>query len=245
MSQLSINTTQNVVISFNAASPGERMLASFIDLVIQFVYLELMFELIFPALGLTDYLRRLDDWSAMAVYIVFYLPVAFYSIAQEGFFEGRTIGKRIVKIKVVKIDGYQASFGDYFMRWVFRIIDMGTIFTGIILLVATKKTQRLGDIAAGTAVITLRNRVTIDSTILIEVEDNYQPQFPLVVRLSDNDVRIIKDTFESARRHADYRTLERLAEKIEQVCGFRNPLSSKEAFISTVMKDYNYYTQKM
>ncbi|HLN95573.1 MAG TPA: RDD family protein [Flavobacterium sp.] len=245
MTQLSINTTQNVVIKFNAASVGERMLAGLIDLVIQFAYLQLVFNLIFSFFGFKQYLSTLDQWSEMAVYILFYLPVAFYSVVQEGFFEGRTIGKYIVKIKVVKIDGYQASFGDYFMRWVLRIIDFGTVVTGLILLITTKKTQRLGDIAAGTAVITLRNRVTIDSTILIEVEDDYRPQFPLVVRLSDNDMRIIKDTFESARRHADYRTLERLAEKIEQVCGFKNPLSTKEAFISTVMKDYNYYTQKM
>lgn len=245
MTQLSINTTQNVVIKFNAASVGERMLACFIDLVIQFVYLQIVFNLIFNYFGIDDYLQTLDRWSEIAVNTLFYLPVFFYTIVQEGFFEGRTIGKRIVNIKVVKIDGYQASFGDYFMRWVLRIIDLGTFVTGLILLLTTKKTQRLGDIAAGTAVITLRNQVTIDSTILVELDEDYRPMFPLVVRLTDNDVRIIKDTFESAQRHADYRTLERLASKIEEVCGFKNPLSTKADFITTVMKDYNYYTQKM
>jgi uncharacterized RDD family membrane protein YckC len=39
-------------------------------------------------------------------------------------------GKKTLKIRVVKIDGYQASFGDYMIRWVFRIID--TLFVGVV-----------------------------------------------------------------------------------------------------------------
>lgn len=245
MTQLSINTTQNVVINFNAASVGERILAFLIDFAIQLVYLLLMWNIILPLIGIDALMRTLDNWSQNAIQILVYLPAFFYTLVQEGFFEGQTLGKRVLKIKVVKIDGYQASFGDYLIRWVLRLIDIGTFITGIILLATTKKCQRLGDIAAGTAVITLRNRVTIDSTILIEVDDDYRPQFPLVVKLSDNDMRIIKDTFETARRSGDYRTLERLSQKIEEVGGFKNPFDTKDKFISTVMKDYNYYTQKM
>lgn len=245
MTQLSINTTQNVAINFNAATIGERMLAFAIDFTIQFVYLQSIYRILFPLLGIDALQHSWDPWSARALDTLVALPTFFYTVVQEGFFEGQTIGKRIVRIKVVKIDGYQASFGDYFIRWVLRVIDLGTLITGLITMAVTPKTQRLGDIAAGTAVITLRNRVTIDSTILIEVEDDYRPQFPLVVRLSDNDMRIIKETFESAKRHGDRSTLQHLATKIEDVCGFGNPFDTHEQFIATVMKDYNYYTQKM
>ena len=62
-------------------------------------------------------------WSRMAIIILFFFPVMIYSVTLESIFEGQTIGKKLVKIKVVKIDGYQASFGDYLIRWLFRIIE--------------------------------------------------------------------------------------------------------------------------
>jgi uncharacterized RDD family membrane protein YckC len=57
----------------------------------------------------------------------------------------------------VKIDGYQASFGDYMIRWVFRIIDVSFAgVVGLISMIVSKNNQRLGDIASGTAVISLK-----------------------------------------------------------------------------------------
>jgi hypothetical protein len=42
---------------------------------------------------------------------------------------------------VVKIDGYQAGFGDYLMRWFFRIIDFSSFYglVGLIAVVSSKK----------------------------------------------------------------------------------------------------------
>jgi uncharacterized RDD family membrane protein YckC len=69
---------------------------------------------------------------------------------------------------VVKIDGYQAGFGDYLMRWFFRIIDFSSFYglVGLIAVVSSKKAQRLGDMAAGTAVITLKNKINIVTLFL-------------------------------------------------------------------------------
>ena len=58
----------------------------------------------------------------------------------------------------------------------------------------------MGDMAAGTAVITLKNNITIDHTILEEIGDAYVPIYPLVIKLSDNDMRIIKGNFSSCRK---------------------------------------------
>lgn len=245
MTQLSISTTQNVAINFTAATVGERMLASLIDMVIQFVYLQFMFNLVFDVTGLSAALSQWDYWSESAVYLIFSSPAIFYTLFQEAFFEGQTLGKRLLKIKVVKIDGYQASFGDYLIRWIFRIMDIYFLCMGLIVMLVNGRRQRVGDIAAGTSVITLRNRINIDSTILIEVDEDYRPTYPPVVRLSDNDVRIIKETFESAQRIGDYGTIDRLCRKIEDVAGIRNASESQYEFIRTVMKDYNYYTRNM
>lgn len=245
MTQLSISTTQNVAINFTAATVGERMLASLIDMVIQFVYLQFMFNFVFDVTGLSYTLSQWDYWSESAVYLIFSAPAVFYTLFQEAFFEGQTLGKRIMKIKVVKIDGYQASFGDYLIRWIFRIMDVYFLFMGLFVMLFNGRRQRVGDIAAGTSVITLRNRINIDSTILVDVDEDYRPTYPLVVRLSDNDIRIIKETFESAQRTGDYQVIDRLCRKIADVAGIRNVSESQYQFIRTVIKDYNYYTRNM
>ena len=152
-----------------------------------------------------------------------------------------------MKTKVVKIDGYQASFGDYLIRWVMRLVDIysNSAIVGIMAIVSSKNSQRLGDMAAGTAVISLKNKYTIDSTILENIGEAYQPVYPLVVKLSDNDARIIKNSFMIASKKMDTETLRKLRVKIEEVTGSKNVSGNDIDFIKTVLKDYNFYTQNM
>ncbi len=247
MTQLSINTTQNVVINFSAASVGERIGAYMLDLLIKIAYIVVLVVLLTYVFKIDKVFAGMDNWTIFAIITVITLPITFYSLFFELWMEGQTLGKRIVKIKVVKIDGYQASFGDYLLRWIFRLIDIsiGMGIIGLIAMVVNKKTQRLGDISAGTAVITLKNKITINNTILEELGEEYQPKYPLVIKLSDNDARIIKETFQSAIKSADYVVLNKLTAKIEQVTGIKNNLDSTKEFIQTILKDYNYYTQNM
>jgi uncharacterized RDD family membrane protein YckC len=247
MTQLSINTSQNVIINFSAASIGERIGAYFIDLLIKIAYFIFVFYIFFYSLNLNHIISQLDNWSQISIYMIFAMPIVIYSIVMESLLEGQTFGKKFVKIKVVKIDGYQASFGDYLIRWLFRIIDvsLSSGIIGLITMVVNSKTQRLGDISAGTAVITLKNKINISHTILEDIGEEYKPKYPLVIKLSDNDARIIKETFQSALKKSDYEILTKLTSKIEQVTGIKNDLESKKEFIQTILKDYNYYTQNM
>ena len=202
MSELSITTTQNVNINFNAASVGERILGYVLDGVIKIAYIIVIYNVVFKAFGLNETISTMDPWSALAIEFLFYLPVVVYSLVQESLFEGQTMGKRLMKIKVIKIDGYQAGFGDYFIRWLLRILDITSLFglVGLISLLVSNKTQRIGDMAAGTAVISLKNNININHTILREISDSYIPVYPMVIKLSDNDVRIIKETYETSLR---------------------------------------------
>ncbi len=148
-------------------------------------------------------------------------------------------------IKVVKIDGYQATFFDYLVRWVLRLIDVsGTLcMAGTISMAISKSHQRLGDIAAGTAVISLRNNINISHTILETISDAYEPKYAMVVRFSDNDIRIIKETYQTATKNNDPAILRKLIEKIEQVSGIKQE-GSDSKFITTIIRDFNYYTGK-
>lgn len=247
MTQLSITTTQNVNISFTAATVGDRILASLTDMLIKLAYYIAIYFVFFVGIGLSDRFDKMDQWSVIGIFGIFYLPVMFYSLVQESVFEGQTFGKKLLRIKVVKIDGYQATFAEYVMRWFFRLADI-TIFNGIIaviLVAASSKSQRLGDMAAGTAVITLKNKINISHTILEEIGEEYVPIYPLVIKLSDNDMRIIKETYYAAKARHDFETIVKLKNKIQTVTGIKNQSGPDDDFIRTILKDYNFYTKSM
>ncbi|ESU25831.1 putative membrane protein/domain-containing protein [Flavobacterium limnosediminis JC2902] len=247
MSELSITTTQNVNINFQAASVGDRIVAQLLDMLIKAAYVIVVYYIFFYLIGLNDYMESADNWSQTAVIMLFGLPVIFYSLVQESLMEGQTFGKKIMKIKVIKLDGYQAGFGDYLMRWLFRLIEIsiGSGIIGLIAISVSSKNQRLGDMAAGTAVISLKNNININHTILQEIDDDYVPTYPLVIKLSDNDARIIKETFESALKAKDFRLIFKLRQKIESVTGIKSQSDSDSDFMRTVLKDYNYFTRNM
>ncbi|MBF4466112.1 RDD family protein [Flavobacterium sp. LC2016-12] len=247
MSELSINTTQNVKINFIAASVGERLGSYFIDLIIKGSYLLVVGLVLFYFFHFERVLDSLDTWSIRAVVFIISFPILIYTITLESVFEGQTFGKKLLKIKVVKIDGYQAGFGDYFIRWFFRLVDFSVMggMVALISIVTSKKSQRLGDMAAGTAVITLKNRINISHTILEEIGTSYVPTYPLVIKLSDNDMRIIKETFQKAVKKNDHEIIYKLVAKIESVTGIKNQSGDNSDFIRVVLKDYNYYTQNM
>ena len=219
MVELQINTTQNVNINFTAASVGERILAWGIDWLIKIAYGIVIYQIMFKLLTIDEFIEDMDFWSQMAIIAVFYLPVIFYSLLFESLLDGQTPGKRILKIKVVKIDGYQATLSDFIIRWIFRIVDLN-MMSGVIALITiitSPRNQRLGDMTAGTSVITLKNNVNINHTILEDLKQNYVPTYPSVIKLSDNDARIIKDTFKTAKKSKDYKTLIKLRSKILEV----------------------------
>lgn len=245
MSNLHINTTQNVKLFFSPASVGERMLAYGADLLIKIAYVIIVYVLFLSVLDIAIF----DGSNIFSIVlgILLMVPIIFYTLMFETFMDGQTLGKKLVKIKVVKIDGYQAGFFEFLTRWMFSIIDiqMGYV-PGVISMVSTQHTQRLGDLAAGTAVITEKSKYNISHTILMEVEDEYEPHFAQnqIMLFSDNDIRIIKENSELAFGQANYQIIDRLARKIVAVMGIQSPFKSDRQLIEVLLKDYNYYTGK-
>lgn len=238
MSELQINTTQNVKINFTASGVGERLMAFIIDMLIKIGYITILNM----SLGA---FQDMDQWSQIGINTLLGLPIIFYTLVLEALLEGQTIGKKIMKIKVVKIDGYQASLADYVVRWFFRIVDIYIFGLGFFVILFSKRSQRLGDMAAGTSVILLKDKVNISHTILEDLTEDYKPTYPTVIKLSDNDARIIKDTFTTAKLANDYQTLIKLRNKITEVIEVKAINGNDIQFIDTILKDYNYYTQSM
>lgn len=241
MANLAINTTQNVNLDYKIVSVGERILAFLIDLLIFTVYLYAV-ELITSFMGEAIS----DHWTVFGLQQLLLLPVMFYSLYMHIIFNGRTVGKMILKIRVVKIDGSPAHWSNYLTLWMLRLVDiwifLGSI--GLLTILFSEKRQRVGDFAAGTVVISTKNNVKISHTILEDIEEEYTPQFPTIMRLTDKDVRIIKEAYLIALKGNDYKTLNVLRKKIEDILEVSSKYYDKQ-FIETVLKDYNYYTQNM
>ncbi|WP_027376569.1 RDD family protein [Kaistella palustris] len=246
MSLIAINTSQNVNINFHTASIGTRILAFGIDMVIKAAYLLAAYLVFFKLFSLGVVLNSLDSWSVTAILILLSLPVHIYTLFCESVMEGQTFGKRMLKIKVVKIDGFQANFGDYLMRWFFRLVDIfsNSGIVGLLSMIISKNNQRLGGIASGTAVISLKNDISLSHTILENLKVDYMPAFPQVIALSDDDVRIIKENYRKALKSDDRLIISKLSDKIKEILKLEiDPRSYTERqFINVILKDYNFYT---
>lgn len=241
MTNIAINTSQNVNIQYKVASIGERILACLIDLFI------LIITMAFLAYIAGKTFREFDissTSSKVVAYVLMMLPAMTYTLWMESIFNGRTVGKMIVKTRVVRVDGMPVRWSNYLVQWMFRLIDIWFLYgaVGVLGLIFTDKRQRLGNAAAGTMVISTKNMVKIDHTILEEVEENYVPVFHQVTQFSDKDIRLIKDTYQIAQKSYDAETLKMLRNRIEKVTKIESDLNDSQ-FIEVILKDYNYFTQ--
>lgn len=269
MKTLQINTTQNVNINFTLANEIQRVGAFLIDNILKLAYF-LFLHFTVPTI---DFGSVTDDyWSRAAIAVIMWLPVIFYSLYFEILMNGQTLGKRALSIRVVNVDGFKPSITDYIIRWFLRILDFNSFLilliyayalgwqqydellfglfvvgkcVGIVCVATSKKNQRLGDMSANTVVISLKDEAKFSKTIMENLAENYKPKYPNVIKLSDNDARIIKDTFTLAVKERDYKTLTKLKKKIEEVTEIESLEKTDEEFIRIVLKDYNFYTQNM
>ncbi|SHG41643.1 RDD family protein [Winogradskyella jejuensis] len=241
MSKLAINTAQNVNLDYKLIGLGERMVAFLIDGVILLTYMTIMENLV----NLSQIFDA-DGWTRRGFLGLFYLPAFFYSLICHIAFGGRTIGKMIMKIKVVRLDGAPTQWYNLLVRWMLRIVDIWLFFSsiGVLSILLSEKKQRVGDSASGTVVISVKKKHKITSTILEDITDDYTPVFSNVTQLTDKDVRIVKEAFLISQKNNDYKTLHMLRNKICDVLNIKSELYDLQ-FIDTVLKDYNYYTQNM
>lgn len=241
MGNLQINTTQNVNLDYKIVGLGERILAFLVDGLILYMY-ALFISVIADALRFVYE----DTWTQRGIAALIFLPAMFYSLLMHSIFNGRTVGKMLLKMRVVRLDGTPVHWSNYLVRWMLRLVDIW-IFAGSIGLLSilfSERRQRLGDAAAGTVVISTKNKVKVSHTILEEVEEKYEPMFTNVTVLTDKDVRLIKETYQIAKKSNDFKTLKALRDKVESILKTKSELYDAP-YLDTVLKDYNYYTQRM
>jgi hypothetical protein len=165
----------------------------------------------------------------------------FYHLICEITMDGQSIGKRAKKIKVASVDGGQPRLGQYLLRWVLRPID-GFYYLGLVVVLINGKGQRLGDLAAGTTVVSLKPRMRLQDTLMTEVKAEHIVRFPEAVRLNDAQAAMIKEVLNNTQVKDRWTLVEEMATKVRTVIG--NPGDGMKAmdFLRAVLQDYVYLT---
>lgn len=233
--QVSIQTTQNVQIDQGKAGVGNRVLASLIDLTI----------LVLVSLGIGYAINEWSTFDREWLNILFYLPILFYDLYMEIIFNGQSIGKMTLNIRVVRLDGSAPTIGGYILRWLIRPLDIwlsGAV--AIISIGLTKNGQRLGDLAAGTTVIKLKKTEHVSRLQLVEqIVDDYEPVYPEARNLSDRDVALIKECLQVKADHANARPTIMMAQKVMDTLNIETE-DQPVAFLYTILRDHTYYVSK-
>jgi uncharacterized RDD family membrane protein YckC len=238
---IKIETTQNVIIEREAAGVGLRMAAYIIDYVICILYFVTLY---FTFVGLYS---SWDNSVFITIFILSFLPYIFYDLLFEIFNNGQSLGKMIMGIKVVNLDGTKPSFGNYMLRWLFRPVDFYTStlmgvpgLVAFIMVLSSKNSQRLGDYLAGTTVINLRAAEKDKEVSLSDLQfpENYIVTFPDVLeKLSDKDIQTIRYAINTAP-HNEY-TINRIANRVKGMTGYVS-FDSDTLFLRKIVNDYTY-----
>lgn len=157
---ISVTTPESIAFSYDLAGLGSRFLAVWIDLLIQIAILvAIAVGLMLAARGAAAGPARAPAW-AESFAIAFFAAVIFivffgYFILFEALRGGRTPGKQIVGIRVVRDGGYPLDFGSSLVRNLVRVAEVAFGFYAVSAVAAllSKQNKRLGDMAAGTIVV--------------------------------------------------------------------------------------------
>ncbi|HEX4979006.1 MAG TPA: RDD family protein [Acidimicrobiales bacterium] len=151
-----IVTPEAVVLEFETAGLGSRLLAGTIDLSVQAAAL---FAVLVSAGAVASSGLDLGGAGAALAYFAVFCVLFVYPAAFETFWRGRTPGKAALGLRVVTVEGAPISFRHAAIRAIFALVDwyatQGVV--GIAALLVTRRNQRVGDLVAGTIVLRERN----------------------------------------------------------------------------------------
>jgi uncharacterized RDD family membrane protein YckC len=149
---LTISTPEGVEMHLTLAGPASRFVSAIVDILIQIVLLvcvSIVLSLAGTGVGLGSGLALLL-WAVMS-----FAVITFYDVFFEVFHSGRTPGKRLNGLRVVRASGHPVTFLTSAVRNVIRPIDFlpSAYLLGAIVILATRKNQRIGDVIADTLVV--------------------------------------------------------------------------------------------
>jgi uncharacterized RDD family membrane protein YckC len=239
MNTIRITTTQNIELEYDLAGLGERIAGYILDMLIIVAYVIIVMMI---ASRLSVFTEK-NGW----IFVIIFLPVVFYDLACEVLLNGQSVGKKVMKIKVISIDGSQPTLGQYMIRWLFRLVDfsLSNGLCALICVAVSERKQRVGDMVAGTTLIKTQPRTAFQQTLYTPTPDtNYTVSFPDVVTLSDSDMQLIKEVTLQIKKTGNNYLAYHAAEKIKQLLHIETNLEPAH-FLQVVIADYNHLTSNL
>lgn len=236
MAESTIITGQFVRISQTPASIGERLLALIIDYFCIGLY-------VVSSIKVLSTLHLPSGFNLVFFLCIIYLPVLGYSFLCETFNHGQSFGKYLMNIRVVKADGSTPSISAYLLRWLLFLVDGPlTGGLGVLVVLLTKNSQRLGDLAAGTMVIKEKNyrKIHVSLDEFDYLTKDYHPVYPQAADLSLEQINVITRTLESGEKDRA-RRITLLSKKVQALLSVTPRENNQEKFLQTMLRDYQYY----
>lgn len=272
MSILTIKTTFNIELKFKLASMLKRGLAWFVDLIVLVIYNFLAYHillLIDDSFSSVQNLLTNNFDNVLTTILIFFimLPSFFYHFIIQYLWNGKSVGKYMLGIKVINVDGGNTTLGQLMIRWILclpnyllltlvfysdiRYLMLFILAFGIfsipdfIAIAILPKSQKLGDLAANTLVIESVYNANINDTFFEMHDDNkqYHVSYPDVILLNDKDINGLHRIVKNAKQ-SDDKYLLKIEQKIQDKTGIQNAQKDSIKFFEVLIADYNYLTQQ-
>lgn len=243
MKKVKSDIVSNYYVRINQipASIGRRIAACVIDNFLLYIYLMGGAYLI---MGVHSFNNVNDDILEVIFVLFVLIPFLFYNVVMETINNGQTLGKMIMKIRVVRVDGNMPTMGDFILRWILLPVDM-MLFIGLFFTIVNKNRQRIGDLVAGTMVSEL-NTYSSMNKILDEfyfLRPDYTPVYAESENLTEHQVEIIEKTLRLKGVEREEK-INVLCTKLVKYLNIKNIKSDGETLLFDVVHDYWYYALK-
>lgn len=156
---LVVSTPERVAFQYEVAGIGSRFLAQFVDMLVISVVLLIITILAASVAGFFN-----AGTVAVLIELLFgFVLLAGYFLISEAAWNGQTLGKRAVRLRVVGDQGQPLTLSQSAIRNLVRVVDFLPVLygVGVVTMFVNRRAKRLGDFAAGTLVVRDRERINL------------------------------------------------------------------------------------
>mgnify|MGYP003915111867 CR=1 FL=1 len=236
MKTINFENPHGVIVQYTIASAIQRIAAFIIDVIIYFLAILLIVSIVTELFSFTGFL-------AMILVVIFF----FAPLMVEVWTNGQSIGKIAIGLSVVAINGKHCTMVEYFTRYVLKLIEILLSFglLPIVLISFSKYGQSLGDKFAGTTVIVKKKnpRFSLNEIRAIQSAKEYNIEFPMVKRLNEADVIVLKNLLQEHGGASNHEILALAANKVKSLLKVENSVYSNSEFLNKVITEYIILTR--
>ena len=187
-----IDTPERVVLRYRLAGPGRRAAAYGVDLACRGVILGALSLLFAMLAAVVPGGAGIGMGGLMLT--LFFLEWGYGALC-EWTMAGRTPGKWLLGIRVVREDGSAGRFSDFLLRNLVRTADFlpGFFAVGLLSMLFDSRFRRLGDLVGGTVVV-VEDRERMLGVVRIEppVSEEERQAMPAQIRLGTEERRVLE-----------------------------------------------------